>query len=106
MRTIYFLHRPEFQAHATTGIYMPYYSVGPDLSLLDQKFNLCLCPNNFWTSRLDKQTARAQIPNSGRVILSPTTPVHPNVGRLDSRVKSPCRGNRLLPHIPPPEGFP
>jgi len=43
---------------------MPHYSVGPDMSLLDQEFKLCFCPNDPWFSRLDKQTARAQIPNS------------------------------------------
>jgi hypothetical protein len=32
--------RREFQAHATTGMYMPHHSLGSDLSLLDQKIKL------------------------------------------------------------------
>jgi hypothetical protein len=43
-----------FMAYATTGISVPHYSAGPDLSLLNQKFNLCRCSNDPWFSRLDK----------------------------------------------------
>ena len=39
MGTISFAHRHEFQVQVTTGIYMPHYPV-PDLSLLNQKFDL------------------------------------------------------------------
>jgi hypothetical protein len=39
MGTISFAHRHEFQAQVTTGIFMSHYPV-PDLSLLNQKFNL------------------------------------------------------------------
>jgi hypothetical protein len=108
MRAISFPHRNKFQAHATTGIYMPHYSVGPDLSLLDQKFNLCPGPNDPRPSRFDKQPARTQIPNSRCVITSLTTPVNPNaLRRLDSRVKPPCRRHRLWEHMTPsPAGFP
>jgi len=42
-RMIPFPHRHEFPAQVTTGIYMPHYRVGPDLSLLDLKFNLSRC---------------------------------------------------------------
>ena len=108
MRAISFPHRNEFQAHAATGIYMPHYSVGPDLSLLDQKFNLRPCPNDPWPSRLDKHPARTQIPNSRSVITPFTTPIDPNtLSRLDSRVEPPCGRHRFLEHMPPPPaGFP
>jgi hypothetical protein len=43
------------------GFTCQHYSIGPDLSLLDQKFKLCHCSNDPWFSRLDEQTARAQI---------------------------------------------
>jgi hypothetical protein len=35
--------RREFQAHATTGMYMPHHGLGSDLFLLNQKIKLDLC---------------------------------------------------------------
>jgi hypothetical protein len=49
--------RREFQAHATTGMYMPHHGLGPDLFLLDRKIKLDLCPYASWLPRLNKQTA-------------------------------------------------
>jgi hypothetical protein len=87
MWTISVPHGREFQAHATSGIYMPHYGRGPDLSFLDQKFELDPCTNDRWLWRLNKQTAHAQIPNSRKVVTSSTPPVDPNaLGCLDSRV--------------------
>jgi len=48
--------RREFQARATTGMYMPHHGLGSDLSL-DQRIKLDLCPYASWLSRLNKQTA-------------------------------------------------
>ena len=49
--------RREFQAHATTGMYMPHNGLGADLSLLDQKIKLDLCTYASWLPRVNKQTA-------------------------------------------------
>lgn len=42
-----------------TGIYIPYYGVGPDLSFLDQKIELGRCTHGNRFSRLDRQTLQA-----------------------------------------------
>jgi hypothetical protein len=102
MSAISFPHRNKFQAHATTVSYMPHYSVGPDLAFLNQKFNLCPCPNDPWPSRFDKHLARTQISNSRSVITPFTTPVNPNaLRRIDSRVAPPCGRHRLRKHMTP-----
>jgi hypothetical protein len=49
--------RREFQARATTGMYMSHRGLGSDLSLLDQKIKPDLCPYASWLARLNKQTA-------------------------------------------------
>ena len=73
-----------------TGLYMPDDCLGSDLSFLDKKFNLGSCAHDRWLSRLDKQTADAQIPNSRSVINTTTPPVDPDAPkRLDPRVEPP-----------------
>jgi hypothetical protein len=87
MWTISVPHGREFQAHATTRIYMPHHGRGPDLSFLDQKIELDPCTNDPWLWRLNKHTTHAQIPNSRNVVTSITPPVDPNTsGCIDSRV--------------------
>jgi len=71
MGTISIPYGREFQAHATTGICMPHQGLDPDLSFLHQKIKLGLCAHDHWLSRLNEQTARAQIPNSRNVARLP-----------------------------------
>jgi hypothetical protein len=83
--TITIPYRREFQTYPATGIYMPHLGGSPDLSFLDQKFNLGLFTHNPWLSRLDKQTSQAQIQNSRGVVTSTTAPEHTHaIWRLDS----------------------
>jgi|HubBroStandDraft_5_1064220.scaffolds.fasta_scaffold407718_1 hypothetical protein len=73
-----------------TGLYMPDDGVGSDLSFLDKKFKPGLCAHDRWFSRLDKQTAEAQIQNSRSIITSTTPPVDPNTPKcLDPRLEPP-----------------
>jgi hypothetical protein len=89
MGMITILYCREFQAHPATEIYMPYFGGSPDRSFLNQKFNLGLFTHNPWLSRLDKQTAQAQIQNSRGVVTPTTAPEHTYaIWRSDSWVAS------------------
>jgi len=87
--TITIPYRCKFQTQPATGVYMPHFGGSPDLSFLDQKFKLGLFTYNPWLSRLDKQTAQAQIQNSRGVVTSTTAPEHTYATwRLDSWIAS------------------
>ncbi len=55
IRAISFPHGHKFQAHDTSGIYMPHYSAGPDLSepQVEQQLGTALHPM-FATSRAER----------------------------------------------------
>lgn len=90
-RAIFIGHCREFQSQPTTRFYMPYNGVRPDLPFLDQKIELGLCTNDNWLSRLEKQTALAQILNSRSIRKSSTTPVDPDPLRCLDSYRAPSR---------------
>ena len=58
-RAIFLVHGRELQPQATTGLYMPHNSFGPDLAFFDKKMNVGLRAHGLCLPCLDKQTARA-----------------------------------------------
>jgi hypothetical protein len=58
-RAIFLAHRRELQPQATTRLYMPHNSFGPDLPFFDEKMNFSLRAQGLCLPCLDKQTARA-----------------------------------------------
>jgi len=56
---IFLVHGRELQPQATTGLYMPHNSFGPDLAFFDKKMNVGLRAHGLCLPCLDKQTARA-----------------------------------------------
>lgn len=56
---IFLVHGRELQPQATTRLYMPHNSFGPDLTFFDKKMNLCLRAHGLCLPGLDKQAARA-----------------------------------------------
>jgi len=58
-RAIFLVHGRELQPQATTGLYMPHNSFGPDLAFFDKKMNVGLRAHGLCLACLDKQTARA-----------------------------------------------
>jgi len=56
---IFLAHGRELQPQATTRLYMPHHSFGPDLTFFDKKMNVCLRPHGLCFPGLDKQAARA-----------------------------------------------
>jgi len=58
-RAIFLVHGRELQPQATTGLYMPHNSFGPDRAFFDKKMNVGLRAHGLRLPCLDKQTARA-----------------------------------------------
>jgi len=58
-RAIFLAHGRELQPQATTRLYMPHNSFGPDLTFFDKKMKVCLRAHGLCLACLDKQTARA-----------------------------------------------
>jgi hypothetical protein len=56
---IFLAHGRELQPQATTGLYMPHNSFGPDLTLFNKKMKVCLRAHGLCLPCLNKQTARA-----------------------------------------------
>jgi len=56
---IFLEHCRKFQSQSETGLYMAHNRFGPDLSLFDEKIEVCFCAYRLWLPCLDKQAARA-----------------------------------------------
>jgi hypothetical protein len=64
-------------------------SLGPDLSFLNKKIELCLDAHGRRNLRGKEQSAHAQVANAGNIIDALTAPIHPNVAQgLDARTHS------------------